>query len=66
MNQVYVALREGDGDAGGGEGIVSPFIFGLYIVSPAMILGEGLAIPCFDLRPGLWRIRPERMISRQT
>jgi hypothetical protein len=22
MNQVYVALREGDGDAGGGEGIV--------------------------------------------
>ena len=27
MNQVYVALREGDGDAGGGEGIVQSEVF---------------------------------------
>ena len=26
MNQVYVALREGDGDAGGGEGIVDDLL----------------------------------------
>ena len=31
MNQVYVALREGDGDAGGGEGIVDDLLRTVYI-----------------------------------
>jgi hypothetical protein len=43
----------------------SPFVFGLYVVSPAMILGERLTVPCLDLCPGLRLVRPERMIGRQ-
>lgn len=43
-----------------------PLIAGLYIVAPAVILGEGLASPCLDLCPGLWGIGPERMIGGQT
>ena len=43
-----------------------PFVAGMDVVAPAMILGEGLAAPGFDLRPGLCFICPERMIGRQS
>ena len=38
---------------------------GTDVITPTVILGEGLASPCFDLGPGLRGIGPEGMVGGQ-